>query len=208
MLMNTMNTTVTKNAGLGPETTPTAPATRAEGAKSMLERVAAWEMEIPVFDFPVAEGNRRALTHGRLVPPDFVEEITAIMQSAELASRGGGHAEEVHDLLEYSVVYGPVAAAIERLGAKMRHSVDTARAKAGAEALLTFSIAERLSRLPGTTHLAPTVAALRRTLRTVPSFRPKKSKKAATETPAPAPAPSPSPVPVVTVPVAVDPHKP
>jgi hypothetical protein len=204
MLMKTMETT---NAGLGPETTTTNPSTRAEGAKSMLERVAAWELEIPVFDFPVPEGDRRALTHGRLVPPDFVEEITAIMRSADLASRGG-HADEVHDLMEYSVVYGPVAAAIERLGAKMRHSVDTARAKAGAEALLTFSVVERLAQVPGTKHLAPTVEALRRTLRTVPTFRPKKSKKAATETPAPAPAPSPvvtAPVPVVA---AVDPHKP
>jgi hypothetical protein len=180
---------------------------RAEGAQAMLDRCAAWEQEIPVFAFPVPEGNRRAL-RVRLVPPDFVEEMTAAMKGVELLSRGKTDPDEVRDLMQYSVVYGPVATAMERMAAKMRHSVETARAKAGSEALLTFGLAERLARVPGNTHLVPMVEALRRTLRTAAAFRgQKKSKKAAPESPSPQPVPTPagtSPAPVTTA----DPHKP
>jgi hypothetical protein len=122
----------------------------------------------------------------------------------------GTDPEQLRDLAQYAVAYGPVADAIERLGAKMRHSVDTARAKAGAEALLTFRVAERLAVLPGTTHLAPMVESMRRTLRTAAMFRrPKKSKKAGTDTPEPAPQPAPAPVGTSVTPVTpADPHKP
>jgi hypothetical protein len=192
-----------------PVTDPTTtPATRAEGAQAMLDRVAAWELEIPTFSFPLPEGDRRPFTAIRLVPPDFVEQMTVAMKGVETLTRGGTDPDQVRDLMQYSVVYGPVADAIERLGAKMRHSVDTARAKAGAEALLTFRVAERLAVLPGTTHLAPMVESMRRTLRAAPLFRrPKKSKKAGTETPSPAPQPAPvgtSPEPVTPA----DPHQP
>jgi hypothetical protein len=192
MLQNLAVNAVNTNATTDPATTPT---TRGEGAQAMLDRVATWELEIPDFSFPMPEGDRRTFTALRLVPPDFVEQMAAAMKGVDTLSRGGTAAEQLRDLSTYAVAYGPVADAIERLGAKMRHSVDTARAKAGAEALLTFRVAERLAVLPGTTHLAPMVESMRRTLRTAAMFRGKKSKKAATETPAPQRAPT-----------AADPH--
>jgi hypothetical protein len=173
--------------------------TRTEGAQTMLDRVAAWELEIPDFSFPAPEGDRRSLTAVRLVPPEFVEQMSVAMKGIEMLSRGGTEPEDLRDLAQYSIAYGPVADAIERLGAKMRHSVEIARAKAGAEALLTFRVAERLSVLPGTTHLAPLVAGWRRTLRTARRFSPvRKAKKDGTETPAPTP----------TAPVTPEPHTP
>jgi hypothetical protein len=178
-----------------PTTTPPA---RADGAQAMLDRVAAWELEIPDFSFPVPVGDRRPFTVERHVPPDFVEQMAVAMKGVDLLSRGGSDPEQLRDLAQYATSYGPVATAIERLGAKMRNSVDSARAKAGAEALLTFKVAERLSKLPGTTHLAPMVETMRRTLRTASVFRrAKKAKKDGAETPAPT---------TPTTPVTPEPH--
>jgi hypothetical protein len=83
---------------------------------------------------------------------------------------------------------------MERLAKEMRHSVDTAKVKAGAEALITFKVAERLAALPGNEHLVAMVETMRRTLRTAPRFRPnRKAKKDGAETPSqPAPQPAPA----------------
>jgi hypothetical protein len=198
MLQNLAVNEVNTNATTTPATTPT---TRAEGAQAMLDRVAAWELEIPDFAFPVPEGDRRSIAAIRLVPPEFVEQMAVAMKGDDVLSRGGTEPEHIRDLAQYSVAYGPVADAIERLGAKMRHSVETARAKAGAEALLTFHVAERLAVLPGTKHLAPMVELWGRTLRTARRFNRRKAKNAGTDTPAPTPT-------VPTVPVTPESHNP
>jgi hypothetical protein len=100
----------------------------------------------------------------------------------------------MRDLVQYAMAYGPVTGAITRLAAEMQHSIDTARAKAGADALVTFRLAERLSRVPGNEDLIPIVAEMRQTLNAVPRFRgARKSKKEGTDKSTPPVTPAPVP---------------
>jgi hypothetical protein len=172
--------------------TNTNPTARAEGARAMMERIEAWRQEIPDFSLRLPSGNRTNLGRARLVPPDFVEQIGAAMTGDETLTRGGTTPDQMHDLVLYALTYGPVADEMDRLAKEMRHSVDTARVKAGTEALITFRVAERLATVPGNEHLIPMVETMRKTLRTAPAYRPgKRAKKDATDTP---PQPSPAPV--------------
>jgi hypothetical protein len=209
---NTMNMEAvdpTANPTTNPTANPTANPTtgavsRADGARAMMERIEAWRQEIPDFDLRIPAGNRRKLAAARLVPHDFVEQMSSAMEGDQMLTRGGTGSEQLHDLVLYALAYGPVADEMERLGKEMRHSVDTAKIKAGTEALITFGVAERLASLPGNEHLVPMLETMRKTLRTVPRFRPnRKAKKAPTETPSPTPVTPPSPAPVST-----EPHKP
>jgi hypothetical protein len=174
---------------------PTTTRSRASRVRGRwMERIEAWRQEVPDFDLPLPAGNRRKLAAARLVPNDFVEQMCAAMEGDELLTRGGIGADQLRDLILYALAYGPVADEMERLAKEMRHSVDTAKVKAGAEALITFKVAERLAALPGNEHLVPMVETMRRTLRTAPRFRPtRKAKKEGTETPS-QPAAQPAPV--------------
>ncbi|MCU1347648.1 MAG: hypothetical protein JWO56_678, partial [Acidobacteria bacterium] len=177
------------------------PASRTEDAQAMLDRVEAWRKEIPTFSFPLPQGDRRVQSAARVVPHELLEQTVVAVKTIDVLARGNANPDELRDLVQYAVAFGPVADAIVRLAAEMQHSVDTARAKAGAHALVTFNLADRLSMLPGNEHLVPIVADMRRTLRTVPRFRgAKKAKKDTTTTPAgpgnPTPAAPPSGHPV------------
>jgi hypothetical protein len=183
-----------QNNALNQETpNPIPSVSRTQEAQAMLARVEAWLAEIPTFSFPLDPANRRAMAVARSIPPEFVEQTTVAASGIGELSRGGTTPEETRDLVSYAIAFSPVADAIDRLAASMRHSVDTAKAKAGAEALVTFTMAERLSVIPGLTHLAPMVAGMRRTLRsTVPRFRARKAKKDVAPVPA-EPGTSPTP---------------
>lgn len=161
------------------------PASRTEDAQAMLDRIEAWRKEIPTFSFPLPQGDRRVQSAARVVPHELLEQTVIAVKTIDVLARGNANPDELRDLVQYAVAFGPVADAIVRLAAEMQHSVDTARSKAGAHALVTFNLADRLSMLPGNEHLVPIVADMRRTLRTVPRFRgAKKVKKDTTTTPA------------------------
>jgi hypothetical protein len=154
-------------------------------AQAMLDRVEAWRKEIRTFAFPVPKGDRRKMATARTVPAELLEQAAVAMRGIESLSRGNNDPDEMRSLVQYALSFGPVAAAIVRLGAEMQHSVDTARAKAGSEALVTYSLAERLSRLPGNEDLVPIVAEMRRTLDTAPRFRTARKAKKSTDAPKP-----------------------
>jgi phytoene dehydrogenase-like protein len=191
--MNTQNIQNLDNPT--PAATPEA-GVHTQEAEAMLDRVEAWRKEIPTFAFPVPKGDRRLQSAARAVPPDLLEQTAVAMKSIDALSRGNNDAGQQRDLLQYAIAFGPVAAAIVRLGAEMQHSVDVARAKAGTEALVTFHLAERLAKVPGNEDLIPVVAEMRRTLSTVPRFRgPRKAKKDGPQQPVDPAKPAPAPIP-------------
>jgi hypothetical protein len=135
-------------------------------AQAMLDRVEAWRKEIRTFAFPVPKGDRRKMATARTVPAEFLEQAAVAMRGIEALSRGNNDPDEMRSLVQYALAFGPVAAAIVRLGAEMQHSVDTI------------------------------VAEMRRTLDTAPRFRTARKAKKSTDAPKPdtgttAPAPSP-----------------
>jgi hypothetical protein len=176
-----------------PATTPEA-GSHTQEAHAMLERVEAWRKEIRTFAFPVPKGDRRLQSASRAVPPELLEQAAVAVKTIDALSRGTSDVDGMRDLLQYAIAYGPVTGAINRLAAEMQHSVDMARAKAGAEALVTYGLAERLSRVPGNEDLIPIVAEMRQTLNATPRFRSnRKSKKQGTDTSTPPVTPAPIP---------------
>jgi hypothetical protein len=89
----------------------------------------------------VAVTNQKALVREERVPP-----------------------AEIRDLVSYADAYSPVADELEALAQFVRHSVTVARNTAGSEALTTYSLAQRLAKMPQHAHLVPYVADMRRAL--------------------------------------------
>lgn len=208
--MNTQNPNLNVNLNPNPKTadaptpdTPPVSSPRTAEALAMLERVETWRAEIPQFLLANLHRDHRTLLTARLVPAEMLERTAVALTTIESLSRGDSDADELRDLVQYALAFGPVADAIVRLGQEMQHSVDAARAKAGAEALVTYRLAQRLAAIPGHEDLIPVVAEMRRALETAPRFRSRRAKKDAAATPAsptPAPAPSASPSPVPAAP--------
>jgi hypothetical protein len=137
---------------------------------------------IPNFVFPSSQGAGRRLTSAASVPPEFVElTAVAVTNTPGLVRGGAVDPVETRDLLSYAEAYAPLADELEMLAHFIRHSVATARHKAGNEALTVYALAQRLAKRPETADLAPQVADMRRALR-----RGRKAK------PQPQPAPTPA----------------
>ena len=194
--MNTQNgnRNVTADVADVPNPNPNPnPTSHTVAAQAMLERIEAWHHEIPQFSFSIGR-DRRTMLSARLVPPEMLERTAVAMVSIDDLTRGNTNVEELRDLAQYAIAFGPVADAIVELGKAMQRSVDSARAKAGAEALITYHLAQRLAAVPGNEHLVPIVADMRRTLEIVPRFRSRRVPKKDAATPGAEPTP-PSPTP-------------
>jgi len=137
---------------------------RIDGAKQMFDTIEALRQQIPVFPFPVVPGNARQLAFTKDVPAVFLELTNAAIGEREELARKGVQPDQLRDLATYAVVYGPIADAMERLAIEMRHSVNTARSKAGSEALLTYEVTQRLAVRPEHADLAPLVQDMRQAL--------------------------------------------
>jgi len=172
-------------------TTPAPTGQHAEAAQALMARIDAIRAELPILT--TVKLNKQALASGKAVPADFMEETNVALQGQDVPAWGGAEPAQLRNLVSYSVAYGPVATAMERAAKEMRRSVDTARAQAGSEALTTYSIAQRLSDIPGNEHLVPVVEKMRRMLRTAPRFKKRASKKKADGTPVTTTAPAPIP---------------
>jgi len=151
----------TKTAVTNPTTPPVA---RIDGAKQMFDTIEGLRQQIPVFSFPVVPGNARQLVATANLSPEFMELTNAALREREELGRKGVEPDELRDLAGYAFAYGPVADAMERLAIEMRHSVNTARSKAGSEALLTFEVTRRLAVRPEHADLAPLVQDMRQAL--------------------------------------------
>jgi hypothetical protein len=177
-----MSTTLKNNAIALNAVAESALAASAEGAKSTLDVLNGFRAAIPVFPFQITPGERRRLNNLKSVPPEFMEQSNTAMTTEVVLARGGADPDQLRDFVRYGSAYAPVADAAEMLAQELRESVDSAYAKAGSEALTTYTLARRLARRTDTARLRPLVELMRRTL-----GRTTKPRKPAEE-PAPAPA--------------------
>jgi len=171
---------------------------RIEAAAAMMGRIGEFVADVPRFAF--LPGSDRRLLATAAVPPEFIEQSNVAMTGEEALARPGADPLQLRDLVTFSFAYGPVADAMEAAAAIIRRSATEARAKAGAEALATYAIAQRLATRPETAHLSVLVDNMRRTLNLSSRFRTRRAKREA-EQPAPTPTTIPTTPTTPTTPI-------
>ncbi|HEV7573124.1 MAG TPA: hypothetical protein VGQ21_16610 [Thermoanaerobaculia bacterium] len=120
---------------------------------------------IPDLVIPDSKGASRKLVSAATVPPQFIElTAVAVKNSEALVRKGGADPSQLRNLMSYAEAYEPLADESEALAQFVRHSVITARHKAGSDALTTYAIARVLANRRETADLAPHVADMRRAL--------------------------------------------
>jgi hypothetical protein len=149
---------------------------------------------VPNFVFPDSPNAKTRLISAGSVPRQFIElSAVAVKNSVHLVRGGGASPDQLRDMTSYADAYDPVADELEALASFIRHSVATARNKAGSDALTTYALVRRLAKRPETADLAPVVEDMRNALGN--RGRRAKSKPAPTPVPPAKPAPTePSPV--------------
>jgi hypothetical protein len=141
------------------------PGNHAETAQERILELHRWREQIPRFLIPETSDATRRLIGAASVSPVFIELTNvAVANQPVLVRTEGATASQVRDLVSYSDSYSPLADELEALAHFVRYSVTAARNAAGLEALTTYSLAQRLSRLPQNAHLKPHVADMRRAL--------------------------------------------
>jgi hypothetical protein len=134
-------------------------------AQARVEEIRAMRERIPNFVIPASSGASRRLNSAASVPEQFVELAAVAVKNSEALVRGGGvDPAQIRDLMSYAEAYAPVADELEALAHFIRHSVMTARNKAGSDALTTYALAQRLAKRPETADLAPHVDDMRNAL--------------------------------------------
>jgi hypothetical protein len=142
-----------------------------------------------------AVGQRLGLVAS--VPLAFINLVAlAIRNNGELARGGNTGQPLMLDLASFAEAFAPLADELEAMALFVRHTVRTARNKAGSEALTTYALAQRLAKRPETAGLAPHVDDMRLALGNFGRKRKAKSKPVPTPAnPGTSPAPTqPSPV--------------
>jgi hypothetical protein len=171
--------------------TPQTAQARLDAAHALLETVAGMRQEIPTFSFPVVLGTRRLTNGVKSISPEFMEQSNVALKTRPELQRGEVDPDHLRDVFQTAMAYEPVADALEALAEELRTSVDTAKHKAGSEALITYAVAQRLSRRPEYADLVPIVQAMRRALRIPAKLRKaRNAKKDGGTTPAPEPQPA------------------
>jgi hypothetical protein len=156
-----------------------------DSAQARVDEIRAMRQLIPNFVIPASTSATRSLATAASLPQQFMEfAVVAVKNNAALVRGSGVDPAQLRDLMSFAEAYGPVAAELEALAQFIRHSVTTARNKAGSDALTTYALARRLAKRPETAELAPHVNDMRNALAT--RFRKTKAH------PAPIPAPVPA----------------
>ncbi|SRR5216684_287442 len=139
--------------------------THVDAAQALVADVRAMRARVPDLVIPDSPNATQKLVSAATVPPQFIElTAVAVTNSEPLVRKGAADPARLRDLLNYAEAFEPFADELEALAQFVRHSVVTARHKAGSEALTTYAIAQRLAKLPETADLAPHVADMRRAL--------------------------------------------
>ncbi|HEV7238047.1 MAG TPA: hypothetical protein VGQ36_02325 [Thermoanaerobaculia bacterium] len=137
----------------------------AESAQERILELQRWREQIPRFAIPAAPDATRRLNSVASVSPVFVELTNVALANQPVLVRSeGATPAQVRDLVSYADAYSPLADELEALAHFVRYSVTVARNVAGNEALTTYSLAQRLAKLPQNAHLKPHVADMRRAL--------------------------------------------
>lgn len=145
------------------EATPPEAAARTAAAQEAIAKVRAMRDEIPDFTSAAFLGDGRLLTAAAQVSPGFVERTNVAVTNIPLLGREGALDPAVsRDLMTFADAYAPLADELEALALHVRHSVASARNKAGSDALTTYALAQRLAKRPETAAaLAPHVQDMR-----------------------------------------------
>jgi len=155
MIMSTINEV--------PVTNPQS--SHADIAQARVEEVRAMRDRIPDLVIPDSKDASRKLVSAATVPSQFIElTAVAVKNSEALVRKGGADPARLRDLMTYAEAYEPLADELEALAQFVRHSVITARHKAGRDALTTYAMAQVLAARPENADLAPHVADMRRAL--------------------------------------------
>ena len=137
----------------------------ADIAQARVAEVRAMRERIPDLVIPDSKSASQKLVSAATVPPLFIElTAVAVKNSEALVRKGGADPAQLRDLMSYAEAYEPLADELEALAQFVRHSVITARHKAGSDALTTYAIARVLAKRSETADLAPHVADMRRAL--------------------------------------------
>lgn len=162
------------------ETTPAG--THTETAQMRVEELRRWREQIPRFAIPPAADATRRLASAGSVPAIFIELTNvALAKQTTLVRAEGATPAQVRDMVGYAEAYAPLADELEALAHFVRYSVMAARNAAGNEALTTYSLAQRMSKLPQFAYLKPYVADMRRALGRGRKLTPEEAERKAAE---------------------------
>ena len=148
-----------------PKVEPTVPNRHIDAAQERIKELRLWREQIPRFVIPPTADATKRLSSAASVSPEFVELTNVALANQSSLVRAEGLAPaEVRDLVSYADAYDPLADELEAMAQFVRHSATAARNRAGTEALTTYSLAQRLAKLPENAGLKPHVADMRRAL--------------------------------------------
>jgi hypothetical protein len=137
----------------------------AEAAQERVQELRRWREQIPYFATPATTDATQRLSAAASVSTEFIELTNlGVANHRVLVRVEGATPAQVRDLVAYADSFGPLADELEALAHFMRYSAKAARNAAGNEALTTYSLATRLSKLPATAYLKPHVADMSRAL--------------------------------------------
>jgi len=145
--------------------TTTEQTSHTQTAQARVEEIRAMRQKIPNFVFPTVKGASQRLANASSVPPQFIELTAVAVKNSPALVRGGSpDPDALRDLMAFADAYGPVADELDALARFIRHSVISAKNKAGSDALTTYVLTRRLAKRPETADLAPHAEAMSRAL--------------------------------------------
>ena len=157
-----------------------------DAAEALMQKIQEIRDSIPNLVVPASPDATRKLGGSAGVSHDFVEEtVSATQMSNHLAVAGTLDVAQMRDLLAFAEAYAPVVSQAESLTRFLKHTVTAAKSRVGSQALMTYSLAQRLAKKPETAYLLSTVEAMRQKLG-------KKGRSKAQSQPTPEPAPVPA----------------
>jgi len=139
---------------------------RAAAAQTIIAKVRALRDEVPDFTSAAFVGDGRLLAAAASVSPGFVERTNVAIANIPLLGREAVLDPAVsRDLMTFADAFAPLADELDALALYVRHSVASARHKAGSDALTTYALAQRLAkRSELAAELAPHVRDMRQAL--------------------------------------------
>ena len=142
----------------------TAGVSHLEAAQAVIQKIQEIRDSIPNLAMLTPE-ERRKLSSSASLSHEFVQETVAATQnSSHLAVSGAMDAAQMRDLLAFADAWAPVVVQAESLTRFLTHTVAVAKSRSGSQALVTYSLAQRLAKKPETAYLRPMVEAMRQKL--------------------------------------------
>src|SRR5260370_26819863 len=130
-----------------PTTDPSTPVDNqyAAMADAFIGQFQTMEQQVPRFTLPLSRPVAKRLIVNANVPDAFLALVsTSLMTSPQLAAGIGTTMQELRDIVNYALSFGPVARRSAAWSAAMEHSVTGARHKAGTHALNVYALAKLL----------------------------------------------------------------